>query len=149
MEPTSPKSFYRIQEEQRARTRGLFAALLLFYVLAVGAVFCALDLAVGLAFVRPRMLTGSYFGGVVLIAVLVALGLAAFQLYDARRNGAAFILKRLGARPPDLRDRYHRLMADVVEEMGIAAGMREVKAWVIPDHAINSWSRPTGRRVWR
>ena len=138
MEPTSPKSFYRIQEEQRARTRGLFAALLLFYVLAVGAVFCALDLAVGLAFVRPRMLTGSYFGGVVLIAVLVALGLAAFQLYDARRNGAAFILKRLGARPPDLRDRYHRLMADVVEEMGIAAGMREVKAWVIPDHAINS-----------
>jgi len=84
------------------------------------------------------MLTASYLAGVVGLAVLAALGLAAFQLYDARRNGAAFILKRLGARAPDLRDRYHRLLSDVVEEIGIAAGMPKVKAWVIPDHAINS-----------
>jgi len=59
MEPTAPKSFYLIQEAERARTRGLFLVLLVIYVLGIGAAFVALDLAVGLAFVRPRMLTAS------------------------------------------------------------------------------------------
>jgi Zn-dependent protease with chaperone function/Zn-finger nucleic acid-binding protein len=138
MERPFAKSFYQVREEQRAKTRSLFLVLFLFYVAATGALFCAVDITVGLAFARPRLLSPSYLAGLLGLAALFALGIAAFQLYDARRNGAAFILKRLGARPPDLRDRYHRLMTDVIEEMGIAAGMPKVRRFVIPDHAINS-----------
>lgn len=138
MERSVAQNFYEIQKEQRAKTRGLLAALILFYVVWVGALFFILDVAAGFAFGRPQMLRPSYFIGLLILAALFSLALAAFQLFDARRNGAAFILKRLGAEPPDLRDRYHRLLVDVVEEMRIAAGVREVKTAVIPDHAINS-----------
>jgi Zn-dependent protease with chaperone function/Zn-finger nucleic acid-binding protein len=138
MERRVAPDFYEIQKEQKAKTRGLFAALVLFYVAGVAALFFVLDVAAGSAFGRPQMLRPSYFIGLLVLAALFSLALAAFQLFDARRNGAAFILKRLGAEPPDMRDRYHRLLFDVVEEMRIAAGVGGVKVAVIPDHAINS-----------
>jgi len=138
MERRFVRSFYEIQKEQRRRSRALLAVLVLFYVVCMGALFFVVDVAVGLAFVRPQMLQPSYIAGLLFLAALFSLAIAAFQLFDARRNGAVFILKRLEARPPDLRDRYHRLLTDVVEEMRIAAGLATVKAAVLPDHAINS-----------
>ena len=138
METQPPKSFYQVQEEERVRTRGLFLVLALFYAGAVAVLFLAVDVGVGLAFARQGMLSPSYLAGLVVLAALFAAGIAAFQLYDARHNGAAFILKRLGAGAPDVKDRYHRILSDVVAEMGIAAGMPRVKAWVIPDPSINS-----------
>jgi len=138
MRRAAVKDFYRIQNEQTARSRGLYAVLILFYVAAIGALFLGLNFAVGLIFSRSRSFSIPYVAGILALALVFAALLAAFQFADARRNGAEFILKRLSAKLPQLSDRYHRQFADVVEEMRIAAGLEELKAYVIPDHAVNS-----------
>jgi heat shock protein HtpX len=63
---------------------------------------------------------------------------AALQYIDARKFGGSFILKRLGAKPPDRSDRYHLTLENVVEEIRLAAGLPKVRAYVLPDGAINS-----------
>jgi len=138
MRRAAVKDFYRIQKERTAKSRGLYAVLLLFYVVAIGAIILSLNLAVGLILARSRSFSAPYVAGVLVLAFVFAALLAAFQFADARRNGAAFILKRLSAKLPQILDRYHRRLADVVEEMRIAAGLETLKAYVIPDHAVNS-----------
>ncbi len=129
--------FYDIQRRQKIRTGALLALLVLFYVVAIGllglaVMACAGALTAGGVFSRAALLR------LVLFDVLAAVGIALYQFVDARKFGAAFILRRLQARPPDAADVYHRRFADALDEMRIAAGLRAVRGFVLPAFAVNS-----------
>jgi Zn-dependent protease with chaperone function/Zn-finger nucleic acid-binding protein len=136
--PNGRPDFYEIQSSQRAKTLALFAVLLLFYVVAVGLVALALLLSVGLFIARGPAPSGPFFfklgAGVLAGALLIAV----LHFRDARRSGAAFILKRLEAAPPETGDLYHARFADAVDEIRIAAGLPRIRAYILPVFAVNS-----------
>jgi heat shock protein HtpX len=133
----SPRNFYEIQARQRQKSVALFAVLMVFYFLAIGLIAVAVFLSIG-AFAVPNFLSGPFLRKLMLGVLAVASLIAVFHYYDARKFGAAYILKRLDARKPDPADRYHLQLANTVEEMRIASGLPEVRAYVIPSFAINS-----------
>ncbi len=132
------RDFYEIQKQQWQKSMGVFAALILFYFLAISLIAFAVWLSFGLILARTPLFTGGFwtkfllasFGGAVLFAIL--------HYYDARKFGASFILRRLSAQEPDRSDRYHLQFVNVVEEMQIASGLPKVEAYVLPTFAINS-----------
>jgi len=130
-------NFYEIQKRQRQRSLVLFGVLILVYFLAIGVIALALFLSVGMTSV-PKFLSGPFLTKLLLWVLGVAILIAVFHYYDARKFGAAYILKRLEAREPDLSDRYHKQLADTVEEMRIAGGLPKVRPYVIPSFSVNS-----------
>ena len=131
------RDFYEIQKRQWQRSLVLFAVLILFYFLAIGIIGLAVFLSVGV-FAVPRFLSGLFLTKLLLWVLSVSILIAVFHYYDARKFGAAYILRRLEAREPDLSDLYHKQLADTVEEMRIASGLAKVSPYVIPSFAINS-----------
>lgn len=138
MHRPSVKSFYEVEAQQKKKSLALFTVLLLFYITAIGIIFLAINFAIGAIFAKPHSFSVSNIVGLLGLSFVFSIAIAAFQYYDARKNGPAFILKRLSAKQPEIRDRYHRQLSDVVEEMGLAAGLTYVKPYVISDHTINS-----------
>jgi len=137
MDKKRPPDFYEIQKRQWQRSIFLFAVLTLFYFLAIGIIVLAVFLSVGFL-ALPNFISGPLLVRLLLGVLGAATLIAVFQFYDARKFGAAYILKRLEAREPDLLDRYHKQLADTVEEMRIASGLPRVKPYVIPSFAVNS-----------
>ena len=137
MDKKRPRDFYEIQKRQWQRSIVLFAVLILFYFLAIGVIVLAVFLSVGV-FAVPNFLSGPFLTKLLLWVLGISVLIAVFHYYDARKFGAAYILKRLEAREPDLSDRYHKQLADTVEEMRIASGLPKVRPYVIPSFAINS-----------
>ena len=137
MNQKRPQDFYEIQQRQRQRSLVLFAVLIVFYFLAIGLIALAVFLSIG-AFAVPNFLSGPFLTKLILGVLVVASLIAVFHYYDARKFGAAYILKRLDARKPDSTDRYHQQLANTVEEMRIAGGLPDVRPYVIPSFAVNS-----------
>jgi Zn-dependent protease with chaperone function/Zn-finger nucleic acid-binding protein len=137
MDRNRRSDFYELQKRQRARSLFVFAFLVLFYFLAVGIIALALFLSVG-AFAAAGFLSGAFLAKLLLWVTVIAVLVGVFHYYDARKFGAAYILKRLEARPPDLSDRYHKQLANTVEEMRIAGGLPAVRPYIIPSFAVNS-----------
>ncbi|MBN1939178.1 MAG: M48 family metalloprotease [Candidatus Aminicenantes bacterium] len=140
-----PVDFYELQKRQKIRSAAVVALLLVFYIVAVGLLLLAAWLTFGLFSVRPA---GSGFWLKFAVADIVFAGaIAAIHYFDAKKSGAAFLLKRLSAKPPDLSDRYHRLFADAVEAVRIAAGIPRADPLVLPTLSLNSLAliHPNGR----
>jgi len=138
MHRPSVKSFYEVEARQKKKSLALFSSLVLFYIASIGILFLAINFAIGTIFAKPRSFSASYILGLLGLSFVFSMFIAAVQYYDARKNGPAFILKRLSAKQPEIRDRYHRELCDVVEEMRLAAGLPDVKPYVVSDHTINS-----------
>jgi Zn-dependent protease with chaperone function/Zn-finger nucleic acid-binding protein len=130
--------FYEVQRTQWRKSLLVFAGLTLFYFLAVGLIAAAVILSLGLFAAGPDFLSGPHLVRLLLGVFAIALVVAVFHYLDARRFGAAYILKRLEAAPPEPSDRYHQQFANTVEEMRLAAGLPEVRAYVVPSFTINS-----------
>jgi Zn-dependent protease with chaperone function/Zn-finger nucleic acid-binding protein len=137
MNRNRPRDFYEIQKKQRRRSILVFGVLILFYFLALGMIALAVLLTFGVL-TPAHFLSGAFLARLLLWVLVTAAVLAVFHYYDARKFGAAYILKRLDARPPDPSDRYHKQLADTVEEMRIASGLPGVRPYVIPSFAVNS-----------
>ena len=137
MDRKRPSDFYEIQRRQWLRSIPLFAVLILFYFLAIGLIVLAAFLSIGFLAV-PNFLSGPFLTRLPLGVLAAAVLIAVLHYYDARKFGAAYILKRLEARKPDLSDRDHKQRADPVEEMRIASGLPEVRPYIIPSFSINS-----------
>lgn len=137
MDRKRPRDFYEIQRRQWRRSIFLFSGLTLFYFLAIGIIVMAVFLSIGMLAV-PNLLSGPFLTKILLGVLGASVLIAVFHYCDARKFGAAYILKRLEAQEPDLSDRYHKQLADTVEEMRIAAGLPKVRPYVIPSFAINS-----------
>jgi len=132
------KDFYEIQKQQKIKSVGILAVLILFHFLAVSLIAFAIWLSMGLIFARSPLFGGAFWIKFFLVCFGAALLLAIVQYYDALKFGASFILKRLCAQDPDRSDRYHLQFINVVEEMQIASGLPKVKASILPTFAINS-----------
>jgi Zn-dependent protease with chaperone function/Zn-finger nucleic acid-binding protein len=137
MQPAQRLDFYELQRRQWQRSWLIFGALIGFYFMAFGLI--ALAVFASLGFLAAH----DYLSGPFLLKLLIgvlgaALFIAVFHFFDARKFGAAYIVKRLAAQSPDLADRYHKQFADTVEEMRIAAGLPQVKPYVIPSFGVNS-----------
>jgi len=132
------KDFYEIQSLQWKKSLFVFTALILFYFLAVGLVSLAVFLSLGFFITGRGFWTGPFIWKLLGFDLIVSALIAWFHFQDARRFGAAYILKRLDARPPDPTDRYHKQFMNTLEEIRIAAGVPKVNAYVIPAFAINS-----------
>lgn len=118
MNRNQPCDFYEIQKRQWQRSIFIFAGLILFYFLAIGIIVLAVYLSVG-AFAAAGFLSGSFLARLLLWVLGIAALIAVFHYYDARKFGAAYILKRLEvreARPlrpvPQAAGRYGRRDAD-------------------------------------
>ena len=135
---TGRPDFYDVQRSQRTKTIGLFAVLLLFYVFAAGLAALALLLSAGLWAPGLRTLSGPFLLKSGLAVLGFSLLVAFLHFSDARRSGAAYILKRLQAAPPEPGDRYHARFSDTLDEIRIASGLARVRAYVLPAFAVNS-----------
>ncbi len=138
MKTTPPPDFYEVQRSQWRKSLLIFAGLVLFYFLAIGLIALAVVVSLGFFAAGPRFLSGPFLIRFGLVVLAVAAGIAAFHYLDARRFGAAYIVKRLEAAPPEPSDRYHQQFANTVEEMRIASGLPGVKPYVVPSYAVNS-----------
>jgi Zn-dependent protease with chaperone function/Zn-finger nucleic acid-binding protein len=135
---TRTRDFYEIQEHQRRKSLTLFAAVLAFYVIAVGLVGLAFLATFGLVFGTGLLASPGFWPRFLLIDLAVALIAAFFHFQDARRNGPRFILRRLQAATPDAADRYHLQFLNTLDEIRIAAGLPRVNTYVLPSFAVNS-----------
>jgi len=133
-----PLDFYELQKRQKIRSLAVVALLLLFYLVAVGLLMIAGWMTVGLFAVRPDFFGSGFWLKFAAADLLLASAIAAFHFLDARKNGAAFLLKRLSAKPPDPADRYHHLFADAVSAVRLASGLPRVDALVLPTFSLNS-----------
>jgi Zn-dependent protease with chaperone function/Zn-finger nucleic acid-binding protein len=134
----SPRDFYEVQRSQWRRSVFLFLALAVFYVAAVLLVAAVVLFSVGIFLPDSPFWMADKWPTILWIGIGVAVAVAALHFYDARRFGAEFIRKRLQAQTPDPEDRYHQQFANTVDEMRIASGLPEVKAYILPVFAINS-----------
>jgi Zn-dependent protease with chaperone function/Zn-finger nucleic acid-binding protein len=130
--------FYAIQKKQWRSSLFLFLLLCLFYFFAVAILSSAILLTIGFLFYQVRFYSGSNLHIFLLFNLLLAVLIAAFHLYDARKFGAEFIRKRLRAKFPDLSDRYHKRFSNTVDEIRIACGLPRVTPYILPDFAVNS-----------
>jgi Zn-dependent protease with chaperone function/Zn-finger nucleic acid-binding protein len=133
-----PRDFYEIQESQRRKSVFLFAAVLLFHFFAFGFIALAFLASFGLVLGWGALASPSFWPRFLLIDLAAAAVIAALHFQDARKNGPAFILRRLQAATPDAADRYHVQLLDTVDEIRIAAGLPRVNVYVLPTFAVNS-----------
>jgi len=136
----TPVDFYEIQRRQKAKSLAVFALLTAVYIFLFGALFALGWIVVGTLSGRTPFAKPGAWAEFLIFDAFFAVLIAALQYFDARKNGGAFILKRLGAQPPDRTDRYHVRFENAVEEIRLAAGLPKVKAYVLPDWTVNSLS---------
>lgn len=132
------RNFYEVQRKQWQKSLFLFLILVAFYCMAIGLVVFIVLGGLGLFLPSGSFPLMNNIQSLIWISLGLALLIAVFHFYDARRFGADFIRKRLQAHPPEKEDRYHLQFANTVEEMRIASGLPKVNAFVIPAFAINS-----------
>jgi Zn-dependent protease with chaperone function/Zn-finger nucleic acid-binding protein len=133
-----PRDFYEIQKAQRRKSLLLFAAVLGFHSFAFGLIALAFLASFGLIFSWGAWGSPDFWPRFLLFDLAAASVVAVLHFQDARRNGPAFILRRLQAATPDAADRYHLQLLDTVDEIRIAAGLPRVNVYVLPTFAVNS-----------
>jgi Zn-dependent protease with chaperone function len=114
------------------------AALRRVYILLIGAAFVVLSLALGLLTGRSAWVHPVYLLGLLGLAAAFALGLAAFQAADARRNAGAFLQKRLSVKPLDFRQEHHRRLEDFFRRPRPASAGFAVNLYVILSPAVDA-----------
>lgn len=105
-------------------------------ILLVGA-FAALFLAIGL--LSDLLIVGAPLP----VATVVALGTATVISLLGWRRGADWVLASLLAEPLRDHDPEHRQLANIVDEMALAAGLPRPRLFVIPDPAPNALATGT------
>jgi heat shock protein HtpX len=131
-------NFYDIQQKQWEKSLFLLLILILFYFFAVGLISIIFLLSFGFLTGKGELFSGSSLFKLLAFTSALSFIIAFFHFFEARKFGAKLILKRLEAQPPDLADRYHKQLADTVEEIRIASGLPKVTPLIMPSSAINS-----------
>ena len=142
----SPLDFYQLQRRQKIRSLAVVSLLLFFYAGLIGLFMLAGWMMIGLFGSRPSLFGSGFWLKFLAADILFAGGIAAIHYLEARKNGAAYLLKRLGAQTPERTDRYHLLFAESVEAIRLAAGLPRVEPLIFPTLAMNSLAlvQPSG-----
>ncbi len=133
-----PIDFYQLQRRQKIRSLAVVFFLLLFYAGLIGLFMLAGWLIIGLFGGRPLLFVSGFWLKFLAADILFAGGIAAIHYFDTKKNGAAYLLKRLAAQTPLRSDRYHLLFAESVEAVRLASGLPRVEPLIFPTLAMNS-----------
>ena len=129
-----------VRRERRSRRLLLFALLLSMAVVVVAVAAAVLSFV--LSFFEPLgLLAGGHYD---LFAVGFTLGFALLAAgsywllaqMDARKR----LLAAMHAQAPDLTDRYHKRLVDIVEELRLASGQHQVECVVVPTTGMNAFA---------
>ncbi len=131
------KTFIELQAEQKRNSLLLLPFLGLVYFLCITLLVLSVVFLFGLVGIDPEN------GGVALVNVLkfsavLSIVVAVWHFFDARYFGAKKIIELLNAREPNLNDRYHKRLVNLVEEMAIASGLPKIACYIVRSPAVNS-----------
>ena len=134
-----PYSFVEIEKEKTWVITIVFAFLLVFYFLAAELLW----IVTRLFFNFPASFTGPvrFFSPEECVIVFaVALAIASLHWYYSTRNMIADLTAMLDARPPDPKDTYHKMFLDVVDEVSVATGGKNIGCYVVPSSGMNAFA---------
>ena len=130
--------FYETQRRQQKKSLVVFIILTLFYFLAIGLISLSFIFIFGLFLTEKGVFSTGFLAKFLPINLALSFIIAFFHYYDAKKFGASFIRQRLMAEKPNLSDRYHQRLVNVLEEMRLASGLPRVHPYIIPCLAVNS-----------
>ncbi len=133
-----PRDYAEIQRHQWRITIPLTIVVFFVYTAFIAAILLLVSATFRFLGGSGPILSGGAVVRSLAAAAAVASGLALVQDLDARKNGPRFILRRLEARPVDPSDRYHKMFADTVDEIRIAAGLPAAGCYILPTPALNA-----------
>ncbi len=138
-----PFTHIEIQKERQWKSVLLFILLVLYYffsfVVLGNVIRIILFIYLSKAVVASPWLTLDDIG----ICLVVALAVAVIHWVYAITGGVVRILMALRAQSPDLTDRYHKMFQDILDEIQLATGGKQVSGVVIPTVAVNAFALAT------
>jgi len=142
-----PYSFTEIEREKSWIVRFAFATLILIYFIAAWVLGTVCKFYFLKAYHNFSLNTDSniyhnlfltpWQSLLVLIFALIA---GAIHWYISTRNLTDKLLASLGANDLDLKDGYHRVFQNVLDEVSIATGGKKVSGVIIPTSSLNAFA---------
>lgn len=144
------KTFWDIEKEKTWRIYVLFAVLILLYFCPVFVLWSLIKFFIDIR--RTLYRAGSsfkLFGFDTFVVLIIAAVAAGIHWYYSNKGVVSKVLRFLGAKYPDKRDKYHNVFQNVVDEIEAAAGGFKVERYVLPTGAMNAFALAdfSGRRV--
>lgn len=134
-----PYSFTEIEREKSWVIKFVFAFLLVFYFFAAQLLWVVTKLFFN-DFYLPNRIPRLFSFGELVIVSIVAFAIASLHWYYSTRNMIADVIGMLDAKPPDPKDTYHRMFRNVVDEVSIATGGKNISCYVIPSSGMNAFA---------
>lgn len=134
-----PYSFTEIEREKSRVIKFVFAFLLVFYFIAAQLLWAVTKLFFN-DFYLPNRIPRLFSFGELVIVSLVAFVIASLHWYYSTRSMIADVIGMLDARPPDPKDTYHKMLRNVVDEVSVATGGKNISCYVIPVSGMNAFA---------
>jgi len=134
-----PYSFIEIEREKSWVIKFVFAFLLVFYFFAAQLLWMVTKLFFNDFYLPNRIPRLLSFGEFIIVS-LVAFVIASLHWYYSTRNMIADVIGMLDARPPDPKDTYHKMLQNVVDEVSIATGGKNISCYVVPSSGMNAFA---------
>ena len=123
-----PLTFIDIERQKNWRIAVFFLVLLLVYL--------AVMLVLGAAFLDVPLFSASRFLAFAVTASLLAAGI---HFWFSASNAVASVVRTLDAQPPDPEDDVHRVFLNIIEEIHVVTGGKQViRSAVIPSFSLNA-----------
>jgi len=135
------KTFWDIEKEKTWRIYVLFTILILLYFCPVFVLWSLVKFFIDIR--QSLYRAGSsfkFFGLDTLVVLIVAAVAAGIHWYYSNKGVVSNVLRLLGAKYPDKRDKYHYMFQNVVDEIETAAGGFKVERYVLPTGAMNAFA---------
>lgn len=133
-------SYIEIEEKKKWWVWGLFLFLILLYFAACYLIMKMVVLFSGFSRKGPLALFLEKDHLLLIFSLIIALFSAGLHFYLSSQNLLNKMLKAIGAIPLDLKDRYHKRLQNVVQEMSIVTGGKRLEAQVVPVTSMNAFA---------
>ncbi len=137
---TPRATVFAVQREQRWRIWLLFGLLVLMALVSVWVVLFFATAAFALTFGDSEAWDVFFSARAVGLLLLVALAASTVYWFAARVGAKGRLLEAMHCRPLERSDRYHRRLADVVEEMRLATGAPRVECVTVATLGMNAFA---------
>lgn len=134
-----PYSFVDIEKQKNWIIRAVFGFLVLFYFLVAELIWLITKLFIILE-LKISEAPSLFSFGEALVVFFIALVVAFIHWHFSTKNMVEKILKLLGTTEPDPKDSYHQVFKNVVEEVCVATGGKQIGYQVIPSSSLNAFA---------
>ncbi len=128
-------NFLEIKRKKDRNVLWLLVILSVCYSLGFLLIWCWINFCSLL--VIGKSLFKSFNGTAVVIVTAIIFSIIAWV---SAGWGAGHLLKVFKAYPPEEKDRYHRQFSNIIEEVKIASGIKDIHPMILPDSDINAFS---------